>query len=371
MKRGDFIGLAIVTLLVVGLQVLTQILHRDYYLVQGTMAAYTAVVVMGLGLVMGYAGQVSLGHAAFFAIGGYTSAILTTLDLGTFATTPFGGLLRRLGFIVMRERLFGQESIVSVSPWIAFILALMLTAVVALLVGYPALRLRGHYLAMATLGFGLIVYRLILGSDITGSTDGIFGVPGWTLVPGVRVSGDRAYRVANYYVAWVCALGTLVFILNVVGSRVGRALRSIHGSEKAANAMGVDTARYKLQAFVISAILAGGAGSLMTHFSGGIGPSEAGVLKSVRYVALVAVGGAANVWGGLIVGFGLTFLSLRGCFGSLDDAVFGAVLIAVMTLAPEGPLVPLRRGLRHLALRWLPFGRSGNGGGEGGDHGSA
>lgn len=363
-RRGNLLGLVALCLAVVGVQFLTRVIGREYYLVQLTMAAYTAVVVMGLGLVMGYAGQVSMGHAAFLAIGGYTSAVLTTADLGRLAATPVGGTLRQLGALAVRRQLYGQGDMVSCAPWVAFLAALLLTVVVAVLVGYPALRLRGHYLAMATLGFGLIVYQIVVGSRFTGSADGVSAVPGWALLPGVMVCGAASARVANYYVAWGLALLTLTLILNLVDSRVGRALRAIHGSEKAANATGVNTASGKLQAFVLSAVVAAAAGSLATHYSGGIGPAEAGVMKSVRYVALVAVGGAANVWGGLILGFALTFLSLRGCFGSFDDAVFGAALIAIMTLSPEGPLPPLRRLMGRLWGRMTGRGQSPQGGGR-------
>jgi branched-chain amino acid transport system permease protein len=102
--------------------------------------------------------------------------------------------------------------------------------------------------------------------------------------------------------------------------------------------MGVNTAKYKLNTFVLSAVFAAIAGVLLTHYNGGIGPSEASVMKSVRYVAIVAIGGMANLWGALIMGFMLNFLSLRGYFGSFDDAVFGAILIMIMLFAPEGLL---------------------------------
>ncbi|MCL1979569.1 MAG: branched-chain amino acid ABC transporter permease, partial [Proteobacteria bacterium] len=115
------------------------------------------------------------------------------------------------------------------------------------------------------------------------------------------------------------------------------------------------TARCKLQVFVLSAVYAAVAGVLLTHFNGGIGPGEASVMKSVRYVALVAVGGMTNLWGTLIMGVGLTFLSLRGVFGALDDMVFGVILIAVMLFAPQG-LLGLR--LKELARRLGRRGRS-------------
>ena len=185
---------------------------------------------------------------------------------------------------------------------------------------------------------GIIIYRIALASEFFGEADGISEVPGFTLIPGITVSGDFAARTLNYYIAWVFLIIGLLLLLNLMDSRVGRALRSIHGSEEASNAMGVDTSRYKLYTFVLSAVFAAVAGVLLTHYNGGIGPSEAGVMKSVRYVAIVAVGGMAHLWGALSIGILLNFLSLRGVFGSYDDAVFGAILILVMLFAPQGVL---------------------------------
>jgi branched-chain amino acid transport system permease protein len=124
--------------------------------------------------------------------------------------------------------------------------------------------------------------------------------------------------------------------MNLMHSRVGRALASIHGAEDAADAMGIPTARYKLNVFVLSAIFASLAGILLTHYNASIGPSEASVMKSIRYVAIVAIGGMANLWGALCMSLVLNYLSLRGYFGSFDDAVFGAILITIMLFAPEG-----------------------------------
>ena len=311
------------------------------------MAAYYSVVAMGLCLVMGYAGQVSLGHGAFFALGGYVSALLTTSNLRPAAGQAWTDGLSRIGVLAARENAYG-ETILTATPWAAFVLAILAATFAAFLIGYPALRLKGHYLAMATLGFGLIIYRLVLGSAFTGGADGVTGVPPWTLAPGLIISGRKAHRVENYYVAWGFAVLALLLLSNIVRSRVGRALRSIHDGERAANAMGINTAACKLQAFVLSAMLAAAAGCFMTHYNGGIGPSEAGAMKSVRYVALVAAGGMANVWGGLVVSSILNFLSLRGCFGTLDQAVFGVLLVVIVSLAPEGPLQPLGAWLRRL-----------------------
>ncbi len=129
-----------------------------------------------------------------------------------------------------------------------------------------------------------------------------------------------------------------------------RALRAIHESEDAAGALGVDTSRYKLATFVTSAILAAVAGVLLAHYSGGIGPSEASVMRSIRFLAIVAVGGMGSLWGALSASVLLSFLSLRGVFGSFDDAVFGAVLVLVMVFSPQG-LPGLATGARALAAR--------------------
>ena len=130
----------------------------------------------------------------------------------------------------------------------------------------------------------------------------------------------------------------MVLLLNLIHSRVGRALAAVHGAEDAAEAMGIPTARYKLNTFVLSAVFAALAGVLLTHYNGGIGPSEAGVMKSVRYVAIVAIGGMANLWGALSMSLVLNYLSLRGYFGTYDDAVFGVILILIMLFAPDGLL---------------------------------
>jgi branched-chain amino acid transport system permease protein len=143
-------------------------------------------------------------------------------------------------------------------------------------------------------------------------------------------------RIENFYIAWITVAIGLFLLLNLVTSRVGRALRSIHSAEDAASAMGVNTPRYKLYSFVISAVFAAIAGVMMTHYNGGIGPGESSVIKSVRYVAIVTVGGMANLWGALIMSIVLNFLSLRGVFGSYDDAVFAVVLIVIMLFSPQG-----------------------------------
>ncbi len=349
MARKSLVLLSLLVL-VIGVQLATSMTSTQYYLTQLTMSAYYAIVVIGLSVLMGYAGQISIGHAGFFAIGGYLSAALTTHNLIQFQESGVVKLLSSLGMIVTGQDLYGEELLVFV-PWAACIVAIITAGVIAFVLGIPVLKLKGHYLAMATLGFGIIIYRIALASEYFGEADGISEVPGFTIFPAlgdigpVVVSGDFSGRVQNYYIAWCMLIIGLILLQNLINSRVGRALRSIHGSEEAAEAMGVNTARYKLYVFVLSAVYAAIAGVFLTHYNGGIGPSEASVMKSVRYVALVAVGGMANLWGVLIMGVSLTFLSLRGVFGSYDDAIFGVILIMIMLFAPEGILSIKLKGL--------------------------
>jgi len=351
MKPGRYLPIAGLISAVIGVQLLTYYTDSAYMLTQLTMSSYYSLVIIGLCILIGYAGQISIGHAGFFAIGGYISAFLTTYDLLPYRSQGLIAFFSKAGLLVRTEDLYGGQ-VLHFQPWAACIMAVLFTIIVAYLIGGPVLKLKGHYLAMATLGFGIIVYRTVLGTEFLGAADGLSDVPTFVLFPGLEVSGKTSVRVQNYYIASGLVIAGVIILLNLVHSRIGRALRSIHGAEDAAGAMGVNTAKYKLHIFVLSAVFAAVAGVLLTHYNGGIGPSEASVMKSVRYVAIVAIGGMANLWGSLVMGFLLNFLSLRGYFGSFDDAVFGAILIMIMLFAPEGLLHKgLFRGLRRLFSR--------------------
>jgi len=335
MRSSRYLPILVLLAVVSVVQLLTLGIGKAFFLTQLTMSAYYSLIVIGLCLLMGFAGQISLGHAGFFAIGGYTSAVLTTLNLSAYKENPLIAVLASSGILTSRQDLYGG-SLLSVHPWAACGIAVLLALVVAWAIGIPVLKLKGHYLAMATLGFGTIIYSIVLGTQRFGAADGISSVPPFPLLFNVSVSGDSSLRVLNYYFAWLLVAVAMALLLNLIHSRVGRALRSIHGAEDAAGAMGVDTARYKLSTFMLSAVLAAVAGVFLTHYNGGIGPSEASIMKSVRYVAIVAVGGMASIWGTLIMSVVLNFLSLRGYFGSFDDAVFGGILILIMLFAPDG-----------------------------------
>jgi len=282
----------------------------SYWLSILVFVGIQAIVVIGLCLLMGYAGQISLGQAAFYGLGAYSSAILTV---------KFGW-----------------------SPWPAMLAGVIITGAIAYLIGIPIFRLRGHYLAMATLGFGVIV-QLTFSQfrDLTGGSSGLPGVPRLA-VGGFVVKSDLSY----YYLVWTVVLVVLLLSLNIVNSRVGRALRSLHGSEVAAETLGVDTGRFKLQVLVVSAVYASIAGSLYAHYMIFVSPAPFGFLASVQLLTMAAVGGLGSIWGApfgaafvLLLRQGLrTELSkvLHYASGEHELIAYGVILVAIMIFAPEG-----------------------------------
>ena len=295
-------------------------IHNNYYLSVLAFIAINTILAVGLNLLMGYAGQVSLGHAAFFGMGAYTSAILTTQY--------------------------------HCSPWLALLAGLVVTCTIALLVGIPCLRLSGHYLAMATLGFGWIVYIVLVHwTSLTGGTSGIEQIPSLSI--GSLVFADDVSRL---YLTWTAAILLLAVSANIVNSRVGRALRALHSGEMAAAALGVNPARYKIQVFVLSAAYASIAGSLYAHTVNFISPSTFGFVFSVELVVMVVIGGMASVWGAPIGAGAITLLAewLRGLGESVpackefDVIAHGAILVLVMIFMPTG----LTCGVRDWFEKW-------------------
>lgn len=344
--------LALITIIII-IPVITSLSGTNFYLTQMTMTAYYLLAALGLCLLMGYGGQVSMGQAGFFAIGGYTSGFLTTMNLSPYSSIPVVKFLSSVGILVSGQNLYG-ENILYLSPWASFIIAILLTVLIAYFIGIPVLKLKGHYLVMATMSFGVVIEVLVRGTKMLGGADGLSNVPAFQIFPGIRVSGVIQDRVMNYAIAWTIVIIGLLVLINLIHSRIGRALRSMHDNEAASNSMGVDTSKYKLNVFIISAVFATVAGVFLTHFNASIGPGEASVMKSVRYAAIVAIGGMANIWGTLVMGLILFFLSLRGVFGSYDDAVFGAILILVMLFAPDGLLKKDFSSISKLFINQLP-----------------
>ncbi len=279
-------------------------------------------VVVGLNLLMGYAGQISLGQAAFYALGAYASAIMTT-----------------------RATKMGLPPALSGAwwwPWLVMVVGMMVVGGFAYLIGKPILRLKGHYLAMATLGLGVVISIVFReGGTFTGASDGIHSIPR------LSIGSFEVWPIQRYYfLVWAVALVALVLSFNIVNSRVGRALRAIHGSEVAADTVGIDTAKYKVQVLVVSAMYASVAGSLYAHFQTLVAPGPFGFVGSLELVVMSAVGGIASIWG---APFGVAFIYvirellrsrlhelLRGAGGEHEVIVYGILLMVIMIFMPEG-----------------------------------
>ena len=277
-----------------------------------------SMVTVGLCLLMGYTGQVSLGHAAFFGTGAYLSAILSTrYDL---------------------------------NPWLAMLVAAIATGIFAYLISYPIFKLRGNYLAMATLGLGIIIWILFRElSQYTGGPDGLSGIPNFSI--GGFVFDEKLER---YFLVWLFCVGALLIAQNIVGSRAGRALKGIHGSEAAAESVGINAAQFKMKIFVLGAVYASLAGSLYAHHAHAIGPNAFDFMASVMVVTMAAVGGLASIWGAVFGAATITYISQDAIvelgrsyprLAELDVVIYGLILMLVMIFLPKGLFVSLRDAL--------------------------
>lgn len=278
-------------------------------------ALFNAVLCVGLNLLIGYGGQISLGHAGFFALGAYGSAILT----GRYGLPPVAALLISAGAV----------------GGLAFV------------VGRPILKLKGHYLAMATLGIGIIIHIVLkTESGLTGGPDGM-GVDAFS-VAGLAVAGDKAW----YWVAAVMLVLAVWLSLNLVDSPVGRALRAVHGSEVGAEVVGVDTTRYKVLVFVVSAVFASLVGSLFAHKNAFITPDIGSFFRSIELVTMVVLGGMASTFGAVIGAVILTLLpQFLAAFEDYEAMVLGGIMMGTMIFMPKGllPSLLLALGKRRAA----------------------
>ena len=299
-------GLALLALVVA---VAPLALPNNYIYEVAILVGLNAVVCVGLNLLVGYAGQISLGHAGFFGLGAYASAILAA----------------RYGW----------------PPALSLPAAVAGVAVLAWLVGRPILRLRGHYLAMATLGLGIIVSQVLATEDrITGGPDGMTVVP--IAVFGITLSGERLW----YWIVGTLLIATVWLAQNLIDSPRGRALRALHGAEIAAAAAGIDAARHKLGAFVLSAALAALAGALTAHYSGFITPSKASFLHSIELVTMVVFGGMASTFGAVVGAAVLTTLpQLLAGFKDYELVTLGALMMLTMIFMPRGLVPTLEKAL--------------------------
>ncbi len=291
-------------------------LYEDnpYTLGVTNLIAINTIVVLGLNLFIGYTGQISLGHAAFFGLGAYGSAI---------ATVTY-----------------------NLPPWPAMLMVALLVALVALIIGVPILRLSGHYLAMATLGFNFVVHSVLLEWDeLTGGPSGFSGIPYLSI-------GDFSFddEIRLHYLLWGFTMICLLLCLNLVRSGVGRGLAALTEDETAAAALGVNTRNAKIKIFVLSAVMASIAGSLFAHCYCYLSPDSFGIFTSTDMVIMVVVGGMGSIWGSLFGAGLLTLLpELIGVFETYKDFVHGTILVLVLMFLPQGLVTGL---IDMVKVRW-------------------
>ncbi len=303
--------LVVITLVILCLPV---IVHNTYLLSIFIVIGLYAVIAEGLGILVGYAGQVSFGQAAFYGLGAYTAGILATRY--------------------------------NCPPLLCIFIAPLLPTLIALLIGRSILKLREHYLALATLGFGILTFAFFNElTGLTGGPSGLTGIP-YLSIGSFVLDTDREY----FYLVWLVLGLTLLGAANLTRSPVGRAFKAIHSSELAAEASGINCASLKLQAFGLSAFLAGLAGSLYAFWVTFLGPSPFGFTASIEFVLMVVVGGLGTLWGpvlGAAIIVGLTeFLRwavpviLPAAGGEFEIVFFGIIFVLILLLRPQGIILP-------------------------------
>ncbi|HNQ65381.1 MAG TPA: branched-chain amino acid ABC transporter permease [Smithella sp.] len=276
-------------------------LQGNYLLNVLVFVGINTMLAVGLNLLLGYAGQISLGHAAFFGMGAYISGIVT--------------------------------SRYPVEPFLIIFLAAVCVGLIAFVIGFPILKLKGHYLAMATLGFGIIMYIIFNETvDWTGGPSGLSGIPSLKIGP-VVFDNDQS----NYYLVWVFTLVVMMLSINLSNSRIGRALRAIHDSEVAARVMGVNARLLKVQIFTVSAVISAVAGSLYAHVMTFIAPASFGFNFSVELLTMIVIGGLGSVYGSFLGAVILTMMpEFLRVFQDLDIVIYGLMLILMTMYMPGG-----------------------------------
>lgn len=275
------------------------------------------MLAVGLNLLLGFAGQISLGQAAFYGLGAYLSAILTVTH--------------------------------GINPWLAMVMAAIAVGILAFAIGFPILKLKGHYLAMATLGFGIIIYIVINEYvDLTGGPSGFSGLSNLSVG---TMSFDSDLK--NYYLIWGAALMVMLLALNLTRSRVGRALRAIHDSEVAAQVLGINARLLKVQIFTCSAMISALAGSLYAHYVTFISPSTFGFGFSVELLTIVVIGGLGSIYGSFLGAALITLLpEMLRTFHDYDIVVYGALLMIMTIFLPGGLIQGGALAWNSLRRRW-------------------
>ena len=290
------------------LALLPQLPVPEFWITQANYIGLYTLVVIGLVLLTGIAGLTSFGQAAFVGVGAYTAAYLTV----TYA----------------------------VSPWITVWIGLAFTFIGALVLGWITLRMSGHYLPLATIAWGLSLYYLLGNLDFLGKYDGLLGIPAINFF-GIALNTGRSF----FYLLWALVVLAAIAVTHLLDSRTGRALRAVKGGSTMAEAMGVNTFRIKVTAFVIAALLASISGWLFAHFQRTVNPSPFGLKMGIEYLFMAVLGGVGHVWGAL-AGAGVVKVledqlqvwlpRLLGSSGNYEIIVFGLLLVLVLQYARDG-----------------------------------
>lgn len=311
-------GALAVAAVIVVVALIPAFVHSDYILNLCGVAGIYAIAVMGLGILLGFTGQMSLAQAAFFGIGAYASGWCTTA----------------LGWPV----------------WPAMGAAVVISALVGLAVGYPCLRLSGHYLALATIGFGIITQLVLINwKSVTNGSDGMTGIP----PPQIGSFVFDTYG-KYYYIVLVVVVVCAYVAWRIKTTRVGRALEAIRENEIAARACGIDATRYKIVAFVLAGAYAGLAGSLLAHDTKFLSPDSYSFDESVVFLVMLILGGSSSIGGAILGAVLLTFLpELLRPLKTSYIMVYGAAVIAMVIFMPRG-LVGLLTAARSRLVRGAP-----------------
>jgi branched-chain amino acid transport system permease protein len=280
----------------------------EFWITQANYIGLYSLVAIGLVLLTGVAGLTSFGQAAFVGMGAYTAAYLTLTH--------------------------------GVSPWLTVWVGLGFTFIAALVLGWVTLRMSGHFLPLATIAWGLSLYYLLGNIDALGKYDGLLGIPAIEFF-GITLNTGRSF----YYLLWLLVLLAAFGSIRLLDSRTGRALRAVKGGTTMAEAMGVNTFRLKVTAFVLAALLASVSGWLFAHFQRTVNPSPFGLNKGIEYLFMAVVGGVGHVWGAIVGSTVVKVLEeqlqdwlpkLFGTSGNYEVIVFGILLVLVLQYARDG-----------------------------------
>jgi len=316
----------------------------EFYVTLFNYIGLYALVTLGLVLLTGVGGLTSFGQAAFVGLGAYTTATLT-------GASPLPDWLTWM----------------SGSPWLALVVGLSITTVVALILGSLTLRLSGHYLPLGTIAWGISLYFLFGTMETLGGHTGLTGIPpieifGWVL--------DQGHEI--FYLIWLFLLAAMITTRNLLDSREGRAIRALKGGMVMAEAMGVNTARSRMVIFVIAALHAAASGWLYAHMQRFVNPTPFGLQVGIEYLFMAVIGGAGQVWGALVGASVITIMKqwlqdllpmLLGASGNFELIVFGVMMVLILHRARDGlwpllaRLVPTRAAQRHISTTAEPLQR--------------